>query len=261
MKRSAVCRGGRSRLNTIYATAGIIAVVAGWQILSMVMHEVIVASPQASLNALARLVREGAVARGVFITLRRLLLSLALAGVLGLGFGVTAGLKPRFRAFLEPLRWAGMTLPAVTIAVLALLWFGMGSTQVIFVVVAIITPIIYVSTVEGIVSVDERIIEMAQVYRFSRRLLLTQVYLPAIGPAVLTGMTLATGIGIRAVILAELLGAFDGIGHAFSRAWSFLNTPEMFAWILVCLMLMGLLEFGFLAPVRRRLTRWKQERG
>jgi len=258
VKRSTVFRGGLSRLNVLYATAGIIAVVAGWQILSMVMHEAIVASPRATLNALARLTQEGAVARGVFVTLRRLLSGLAIAGAAGLSLGIVAGLKPRFRALLEPVRWTGMTMPSVIIAVLAMLWFGMGGAQVIFMVSVIITPIIYVNTVEGILAVDERLIEMAQVYRFSKRLLLTQVYLPAIGPAVLAGLTLATGIGIRAVILAELLGAHDGIGRSFSRAWSFLNTPELFAWILVCLMLMGLLEFGFLAPVRRRLTRWKK---
>ncbi|MBT9162053.1 MAG: ABC transporter permease [Dehalococcoidia bacterium] len=259
MQRSTVGRGGRSRLNTIYLAVGVVVVTAGWQILSMVMHEVIVASPQATLITLARLVREGVVTREVFATLQRLILGLTLAGAIGFGLGIISGLKPRFRAFLEPLRWAGMALPAVVIAVLAMLWFGMGTRQVIFVVVVVITPLIYVSTVEGIVSVDERIIEMAQVYRFSRRLLLTQVYFPAIGPAVLAGLTLATGVGIRAVVLAELLGAHDGIGHGFSRASRFLNAPEMFAWILVCLVLMGLLEFGFLAPVRRQLTRWKEE--
>ncbi len=259
MEKHTVYHGGRLRPKIVYAVAGIAAVMAGWQILSLVMHEVIVASPQATVTALVRLVQEGTVGRMVFITVRRLLLSLFFASTIGLSVGIIAGLKPRFRTFLEPVRWAGMTLPAVIIVVLAMLWFGMGSTQVIFVVVAIITPIIYVNTVEGILAVDERIIEMARVYRFSKRLLLTQVYLPAIGPAVLAGLTLATGIGIRAVILAELLGAFDGIGHSFARAQSFLNTPEIFAWILVCLMLMGALEFGVLAPLRRRLTHWKQE--
>jgi NitT/TauT family transport system permease protein len=250
---------GRLRPKIVYTITGIVTVVVGWQILSMVMHEVIVASPQATLTALARLVREGTVVRMVGITIQRLLLGLFFASTIGLSLGIIAGLKPRLRTFLEPVRWVGMTLPAVIIVVLAMLWFGFGSTQVIFVVAAIITPIIYVNTVEGILAVDERIVEMARVYRFSKRLFLTQVYLPAIGSAVLAGLTLATGIGIRAVILAELLGALDGIGHSFARARSFLNTPEIFAWILVCLILMGVLEFGLLIPLRRRLTRWKQE--
>lgn len=243
----------------LYGVAGIVALLAGWQLLSMVVHEAIVASPLATLVALQRIAWEGALWKDLFTTLKRLLAGLSLASVLGLSLGLAAGLKPRIRSFLEPVRWVGMTLPAVIIGVMAMLWFGMGNTQVIFMVFVIIMPIIYVNTLEGILAIDDRIIEMGQVYQFPRKLLLTEVYLPGIGSSVIAGLTLAMGIGIRAVILSELLGAFDGMGHSFSRAWTYLNTPDLFAWILVCLALMGVLEFGILDPIRRRLTRWKEE--
>jgi NitT/TauT family transport system permease protein len=243
----------------LYGVAGIVALLAGWQLLSMVVHEAIVASPLATLVALQRIAWEGALWKELFTTLKRLLAGLSLASVLGLSLGLAAGLKPRIRSFLEPVRWVGMTLPAVIIGVMAMLWFGMGNTQVIFMVFVIIMPIIYVNTLEGILAIDDRIIEMGQVYQFPRKLLLTEVYLPGIGSSVIAGLTLAMGIGIRAVILSELLGAFDGMGHSFSRAWTYLNTPDLFAWILVCLALMGVLEFGILDPIRRRLTRWKEE--
>lgn len=243
----------------LYGVAGIVALLAGWQLLSTVVHEAIVASPLATLAALQRIAWEGALWQELFTTLKRLLAGLSLASVLGLSLGLAAGLKPRIRSFLEPVRWVGMTLPAVIIGVMAMLWFGMGNTQVIFMVFVIVMPIIYVNTLEGILAIDDRIIEMGQVYQFPRKLLLTEVYLPGIGSSVIAGLTLAMGIGIRAVILSELLGAFDGMGHSFSRAWTYLNTPELFAWILVCLALMGVLEFGILDPIRRHLVRWKEE--
>lgn len=243
----------------LYGVAGIIALLAGWQLLSMLVHEAIVASPLATLSALKGLAWEGALWSELFTTLKRLLIGLSLASVLGLSLGVVAGLMPKVRSFLEPVRWVGMTLPAVIIAVMAMLWFGMGNKQVIFMVSVIIMPIIYVNTLEGILAIDDRIIEMAQVYQFPRKLLLMEVYLPGIGSSVMAGLTLAMGIGIRAVILGELLGAFDGMGHGFSRAWTYLNTPELFAWILVCLGLMGALEFGILNPIRRHFMRWKEE--
>ncbi|MFN8449988.1 MAG: hypothetical protein U0521_15735 [Anaerolineae bacterium] len=74
----------------------------------------------------------------------------------------------------------------------------------------------------------------------------------------MTGLTLAAGIGVRAVLMAELLGANEGIGHSFNRAWTFLKTPEMFAWMLASLTLMALLEFGIFKPLRRTLTRWQR---
>jgi NitT/TauT family transport system permease protein len=175
-----------------------------------------------------------------------------------LTLGMVAGLRPRIRSFLEPIRWVAMTLPAVVIAVLAMLWFGLGDKAVIFLVAAIVTPVIYVNTVEGVRSLDSRILEMGHVYRVPRWLLLTEVYLPGIGSPVVAGLTLATGIGVRGVVLGEVLGAQNGVGHAFARAMSFLNTPQIFAWVLVALGLMAVLEFAVLRPVRARVMRWKK---
>jgi NitT/TauT family transport system permease protein len=74
----------------------------------------------------------------------------------------------------------------------------------------------------------------------------------------MAGLTLATGIAMRAVILGEVLVAASGIGHSILRAESFLNTAEVYAWVVVLLALMALLEFGALRPLKRRTTRWRK---
>ena len=242
----------------LFGLAGSATLIIGWQILSMVVNRAIVASPWESLMELGRLVSSGAMLRELLITLRRLVIALAVGTTAGLTLGMVAGLRPRIRSFLEPIRWVAMTLPAVVIAVLAMLWFGLGDKAVVFLVAAIVTPVIYVNTVEGVLSMDARILEMGRVYRVPRRLLLTEVYLPGIGSPVVAGLTLATGIGVRGVVLGEVLGAQDGIGHAFARAMSYLDTPRIFAWVLVALGLMAVLEFAVLRPVRARVMRWKK---
>jgi NitT/TauT family transport system permease protein len=88
--------------------------------------------------------------------------------------------------------------------------------------------------------------------------MLREVYLPGVASPAIAGLTLATGIAVRAVVLAEVLGAADGIGHAFSRAMSFLETPQLYAWILVLLVLMAVIEFGVLRPVKKRAMRWRK---
>ncbi|NLG67705.1 MAG: ABC transporter permease subunit, partial [Actinobacteria bacterium] len=227
------------KTRVLFGLAGSATLIIGWQILSMVVNRAIVASPWESLMELGRLVSSGAMLRELLITLRRLVIALAVGTTAGLTLGMVAGLRPRIRSFLEPIRWVAMTLPAVVIAVLAMLWFGLGDKAVVFLVAAIVTPVIYVNTVEGVLSMDARILEMGRVYRVPRRLLLTEVYLPGIGSPVVAGLTLATGIGVRGVVLGEVLGAQDGIGHAFARAMSYLDTPRIFAWVLVALGLMA----------------------
>ena len=131
----------------------------------------------------------------LLITLKRLVIGLAVGAAAGWVLGVAAGLEPRLRAFLEPLRWVGMTIPVVIIAGLAMLWFGLGDFTVIFVVALIVTPTMYVNTVEGVLAIDRNLVEMGRVYRFPRGLLLREIYLPGIASPAIAGLTLATGIG------------------------------------------------------------------
>ena len=247
-----------SRSRALYIGLGILATLAVWQILSLVFSQIIVASPSATFMALVRLASGGELWIQLGYSLSRLLIGLFASAAAGVILGLAAGINPRFQLFLEPARWVVMTVPAIIISVLALLWFGIGSTQVIFMTAVITLPIIYVNTVEGMRAIDARIIEMAEVYRISSRLRLTEIYLPGIGSAIMAGLTLASGVGVRALILAEFLGARNGIGHSLFLSWTFLDTPSLFAWILLALALLGLVEFGLLRPARDYLMRWKR---
>jgi len=159
--------------------------------------------------------------------------------IIGVTLGILAGLNLRLRSFLEPMRWAVMTVPAIIISVLAMLWFGLGEHA------SGLYDWYYHHAnqlrqyLEGMLAVDSRIIEMAKVYIIPRRLRLTQIYLPGIGSSVMAGLTLASGIGVRASILAEFIGAPNGIGHSLFLSWTFLDTPSLFAWILMAFVLFG----------------------
>jgi NitT/TauT family transport system permease protein len=224
----------------------------------LVVSPAIMASPVDTAKALADLAWGSRLWIELLITLKRLVIGLAVGAVAGLVLGVLAGVEPRVRSFLEPLRWLGMTIPAVIVAVLAMFWLGLGDFPVIFVVALVVWPTMYVNSMSGILAIDNRLLEMGRVYHFPRRLFLSEVYLPGIASPVMAGLTLATGTSVRAVVLAEVLGAMSGIGHAFYRANMYLNAPELFAWIVVLLALMAVLEFGALRPLKRRVMLWRK---
>ena len=242
----------------LYAGLGIAGMLLVWQVLSMILSPIIVASPADTFRALVKLAGDGDLWRQFGYSLARLLIGLAGGSIVGITLGILAGINVRLRYFLEPMRWGVMTVPAIVISVLAMLWFGMGSIQVIFMTAVITMPTNYVNTLEGMMSIDARILEMAAIYKIPPRLRLTQIYLPGIGSATLAGLTLASGIGVRASILAEFVGARSGIGHSIFLSWTFLDTPSLFSWVIITFAMLGLVEFGFLKPVRDRLTRWKR---
>ncbi len=150
-----------------------------------------------------------------------------------------------------------MSVPPVVLVTISMILFGMGSGQTIFVTAVLILPIMYVNTIEGIRSVDRSLIEMGHLYRAESRLMLRDIFIPGIGSHVVSGLTLSAGLGVRIVVLAEVLGAYSGIGHRFSLARVNLETEELYAWILACLLIIAVLEFLVFLPLRRRMNRWK----
>jgi len=244
---------------TRYGLMGVCLFFLAWQALSTIFHEIIIASPADTLLSLLEMVQTVDFWKNVGITVERFGLSLLFGSLVGFVLGLVAGLNKKMRWLFEPFRWSLMTMPPVVLVVVSMIWFGMGSIQTIFVTALLIIPIIYVNTIEGIEAVDASILEMGRVYKANSRMLLKEIYLPGIGGPVLAGLTLSAGLGIRIVVLAELLGAYSGIGYEFSLARTNLDTPALFAWIMVCLFLGGFVDLGILNPIRNHIMRWREE--
>lgn len=251
--------GKVSYIKTRYSLIGLGLFVLFWQLLSVAFHEIIIASPADTLLSLVKMLQTIDFWKNVGITIGRFVLGLLFGSLTGFVLGLAAGLNEKMRWLFEPFRWSLMTMPPVVLVVVSMIWFGMGSVQTIFVTALLILPIMYVNTIEGIQAVDERILEMGRVYKASSRMLIREIYLPGIGGPLLSGLTLSAGLGIRIVVLAELLGAYSGIGYEFSLARTNLDTPGLFAWIMVCLFLGGFIDLGILSPIRKHIMRWKEE--
>jgi NitT/TauT family transport system permease protein len=168
-----------------------------------------------------------------------------------------AAIYPNWANAFEPIHWLLMSMPPVVLVMISMILFGMGSIQTIVVTALLILPIMYTNTLEGIHAIDSSLIEMGHLYRARRGLMLREIYIPGIASHIVSGLTLSAGLGVRIVVLAEVLGAYSGIGHRFSLARTNLETEELYAWIIVCLLLVGVLEFLVFKPIRKRMTKWK----
>lgn len=243
----------------LWGVAGTAILLFIWWLLSLSFNELVIASPLQTTWGLLQLVVTKEFWLHFGITVERFLISLFCGSFLGLLFGVAAGLEKRVQWLLEPLHWVLMTMPPVVMVMLSMIWFGMGSLQTIFVTMALVFPVIYSNTVAGIESIDEGLLEMAQVYGTSKWQQLRHLYLPGIAGPVFAGLTLSAGMGVRIVVLAEVLGAYNGIGYAFSLARTNIDTPELFAWIIVCLLIGGGLDGLLFSPIKGKVLCWKKE--
>lgn len=245
----------RERILTVL---GFLFLLTGWQVLSLNMHEIILASPVQAISALWGMLGTPYLTDNFLLTLKRISTGIVIGGLTGFILGLAAGLNRDIKCLLEPLRWLIMSVPPIIVVVLAMLWFGMGSTMAIFIVAVLVSPNVYINTAKGIEMVDKTLVEMSHLYKFNLFMLIKHVYTPAIIGPLSAAVVLVTCQGARVVVMAELLGANDGIGYALGVTRSNLEIPQLFAWVLTSLAIVAVFEFILFRPVQNHFMRWKK---
>ena len=237
--------------------AGGLTLLALWFFLSAKLSPMILATPVDALNRLSEMLLMTEFWQSLVITLIRLLIALTIGASLGFLLGVASGRRSWLKHFLEPLRWVLMSIPPVVVVLLAMLWFGMGTNMVVVIAVLLLTPSIYVNTQKGVEQIDSQWLELAQIYQFSRWQRLTKIYVPAISAPLCATLILVCCHGVRIVVLAEVLGAHDGLGFELANARGNFDMGEFYAWVTMCLLIVAVLEFTLFKPLQKLLLRWK----
>ena len=228
-----------------------------WALASvMIGSEHILPNPIATLKSTLLLFGEKGFWAAVGSTILRGLIGFAIAVVAGIALGIVGGLKPKFDAFMQPWVVVMRSVPVVAFILLALIWFKSSSVPV-FIGLLTMFPMIYSNIVNGIHNVDAKLLEMARFYQGSDRRIVTEVYIPAIAPYAVSGISNAVGIGWRAIIVGEVLSQPQyGIGTFMQSAQAFLQVDKVIAWTVIAVLLSFLFEklirFG-----ERKLLKWK----
>jgi len=188
-------------------------------------------------------------------SLGRMLAGYAISVVLGVAAGVLLGLSRTLATALEPVLQFLRALPPPALIPVSLLVFGAGdSAKVFLIVLGALWPVL-LNTVDGVRGVDPTALDMARSYRIPARARLTRVVLPAALPRIFAGARTALSIAIILMVVSELVGAANGVGHTVQLAQRGFNIPEMWAGTV----LLGLVGFAFNAlfvAVERRVLRW-----
>ncbi len=248
-------------LNKKYYLFGIVLLVMGWQLISMRYSQVLVPSPAETLQALALLFKSGELRGNLMITFKRQVCGLCVGIAAGLFSGVLAGCMKRLELLMQPLISFLLAVPAIIFVTMAMVWFGMGTKMTVFLVALLVFPVMHTNTVEGLKSIDHDLLEMAQVYQLPLLHTIEKIYLPGMRYCLIAGFSLATASSIRLTIMAEMLGAREGMGQRVAIARSYLETEQLFAWILILLTILVSLEFIIIRPLKRWISQGQQANG
>ena len=234
---------------------GVLLLVLAWQLLSERYQQGLVPSPYETWQGFVYILESGELGENLRITFQRQITGLGLGLLAGLTTGLLAGWFPRLELLMQPLISILLAIPAIILVVMAMVWFGMGTKMTVFLVSLLVFPIMHTNTVEGFKSIDPDLIQMSRVYRLPWPRAISNIYLPGMLHSLIAGFSLAAASSIRLTVMAELLGAREGMGQRIAIARSYLATEELFAWVLVLLAILASLEFLLIRPLQRWSSR------
>ena len=158
----------------------------------------------------------------------------AIASAFAIPLGLFVGRFRSLREYVDPVIRSLYPIPGIAWIPLAILWFGLGNTAVIFVVfIAEFFPL-YFNTEAGARNINPILIDAARCFGARRFTLLRRVILPASIPFIITGMRIALGGAWRMIVAGEMLASQSGIGSVLMESrYQLRATDLMMAMILI----------------------------
>ena len=220
-----------------------------WAVSAIVDREVLIPSPPVVAVRLFGLLGEADFHISVILSILRITAGFAAAVLLGTCTGILcAGVKTA-DLLISPLMSVIRATPVASFIILALIMIDKEMIPV-FISALMVLPVIHGNVREGILSADPQLLEMAQIFRFTKAQKLKKIYLPAVAPYLTAGVKTSVGLAWKAGVASEVLCfARYSIGNKLYQAKVYLETSEMFAWTVTVIILSMIIEKLLMAAV------------
>lgn len=239
---------------------GWLGLLLAWQLAAARLPSAVLPTPGATFAEMGRLIARPDFTDHLLATLRRGVVGFSLALGLGLSIGLLMGWREAAYRLLAPLVSIAISVPPIGWIALLVVVLGLGDGPPLIVIVATTTPIVARPVADAVRALPRDLLEMAAVFRFDRWRTLRHVILPALRPAVSAAVVLALGFTWRVLVMAEFLGASDGLGNRLSWARQAVNTERVLAYLLILLAISVTVE-AVLRAALLRTPRWRLSAG
>jgi NitT/TauT family transport system permease protein len=241
----------RSHRNKIIRLVSVVGVLVAWEVFGRQIDPLFMSYPTAIGTSAIEMIRSGELTAAFLDSLGTLLLGFFVASVLGIGIGLLIGRYRTVEAATDWLVNALYATPLVAIIPLVVLWFGLGFSAKLFIVVILAIFPILINTAAGVRNVPQPLLDVGFAFAATERQLFAKFILPASLPYMMTGLRLGVGRAIIGMVVAEFFTAITGLGALIVKYGNQYDTAAMFVPILT-LMLLGVT----LTTLMRRLESW-----
>jgi ABC-type nitrate/sulfonate/bicarbonate transport system permease component len=221
---------------TQIAVVGVLLVL--WQLAATVwgVNPLLLPAPLPVLAAFWQLVVSGAFLPDLELTLFELAAAFLIAAAAGGIIGYLVSRSSYAVEVFNPLFTSLYSIPSILLFPLYVIYFGLGPGSKIAMGTSIAFFPIVLSTVAGLAYVDAAYVGAARSMGASRWQMFRSVLAPAAFPVLLTGLRLGFILAFLAILGAETIASFAGLGHQIVSLAEALDTTQMFAYILLVIL-------------------------
>lgn len=230
---------GKRKNKSVFYILSIFFWIALWQLFAMTLNqELFLPTPAKVCQVLCQdLIFSGSFWNSIGLSLRNIGTGFLLGALAGIGLAALSfWLRP-----VRTLLWFPMKLikavPVASFVILALLWIPSSGLSMLIPFLMVV-PTLYIHTLQGFEETEPKLLEMADVFHIARWKRMLYIYVPQILPYIGSAASLAIGMAWKSGIAAEIIGLSQGsIGNRLYQAKIYLQTPELFAWTVVIVLL------------------------
>lgn len=173
----------------------------------------IIPTPEKIISTTIKLIKNGALMKHLFISLSRIFTGFFITVIIAIPSAVIFGMFPKIYNYFKGILEFARHTPPLALIPMIILWFGIGETsKIVIIVLASFFPV-FLNTLKGIESCDKKLIEVGKTFNFTKFEIFKKIIFPSAIPDILTGIKLGIGYSWRAIIGAEMIAASSGLGY------------------------------------------------
>jgi NitT/TauT family transport system permease protein len=183
---------------------------------------------------------------------QELVIGLAIGCIVGFGVGVVMAESRALRGLLMPYVVVSQVVPKLALMPLFIVWFGFGMTSTIVITALICFFPLMENTLTALRQVQPERIELFRMLGATRMQTLWRLKLPSGLPGILAGLRVAVVLALIGAVVGEFIGTNQGLGALIIASQGMMDTPLMFA-VLVLIALLGMLVYQATLALERWL--------
>jgi NitT/TauT family transport system permease protein len=248
----------RARIASILSPVGaVVVVVVLWEAASRLFGIPTYLIPAPSLVAQAFVGNFALILTDTWVTGGEILLGYALSIVVGVPLALSIFLWPFMARTVYPLLVASQSMPKVAIAPLLVVWFGFGMLPKVLVSFLVAFFPIVINTLVGLAGVEQEKLLLARSMGMGGGATFWKIRLPSALPSIFGGLKISMTIAIVGAVVGEFVGGNEGLGHLLIVANGNLDTPLLFA-VLLVLTFLGVVAFLLVQLAERLCIRHRR---